>query len=355
MTSFSANASKYIPSLDGLRAISILLVIVSHFGMGHIIPGGFGVTVFFFISGFIITRLLIAEYEANRSILLQRFYIRRFLRLMPALFVYIAISTTFVYLAFGKFNSLELLSALFYGANYYNIFIRYEEPAPYRILWSLAIEEHYYIIYPLLAAALFRDYRKALITLVAFVCVVLVWRIYLVYGLDLPKNEHVRVYMGSDTRADSIIFGVLLAILLMWEKGGYLRRLFSNQIVIVGCLSLLLFAFVYRDPFFRQTFRYSLQGIALMPLIFSIVFVPRLANVRTLLEHPWMIYIGKLSYSLYLYHWLARICADWAVSRFDLSWLPVAIGITVVGSVFSYHVIERRMLRLRRAFGSHAS
>jgi peptidoglycan/LPS O-acetylase OafA/YrhL len=345
---------KYLPSLDGLRALSISLVIVAHFGLDHIVPGGFGVTVFFFISGFIITRLLLAEYAANQNVLLGRFYARRFLRLAPALLTYIAVSTVFVWFVSNKFSMVELASALFYAANYYNIFTGYQEPGQYVILWSLAVEEHYYIVYPLLVAALFASQRRALVVLGSLVALVLIWRIYLVYGMHVYDTNHARIYMGTDTRIDSIIYGAILAIAMAVDRKGRLIALFSRPAILGIAISGLLATFLYRDPLFRETLRYSVQGIVLIPLICSLVFAPQLLIIRGFFELPWLVYVGKLSYSLYLYHWFGRIVADWATPKFGLPWIAVAASVAVIGALVSYHGIERRVIGLRRAFGSHA-
>lgn len=343
---------EYIPSLDGLRAFSILLVIFSHFGLEHIVPGGFGVTVFFFISGLIITRLLLKEYLMNGSIALAQFYIRRFLRLGPALLVYIGIASAFVFFSINRIEIAELLSALFYSGNYYNIYVGYSKPYPYLILWSLAVEEHYYIFYPLLTFIIFKDYKKALILLGLLVLTVLIWRIYLVYGLHVKED---RTYMGSDTRIDSIIYGAILAILLAMDKKEKLVTLFSNNFVMVGATLLLLSTFIFRDEFFRETTRYSMQGIALTILICSLVFSAKLKKLRWVFETRALIYVGKLSYSLYLYHWLGKMVADWMRPTTTLSWVGIATAIAVAGAVLSYHVVERRMIRFRRAYGSHVS
>jgi peptidoglycan/LPS O-acetylase OafA/YrhL len=354
MTRQAEIEQKYLPSLDGMRAFSIALVVISHYGLGHIIPGGFGVTVFFFISGFIISRLLIAEFTTNNAISFKSFYIRRFLRLAPALIVYISVSTIFVYLIEVRFQTAELVSALLYGANYYNIYVGYREPAPYLILWSLAIEEHYYIVYPLLASALFSNRKRALILLSFLVMAVLLWRVYLVYGLNVYDTNHARIYMGTDTRIDSIIYGAILAIALATNINQRLIQFFANYWIMAGALILLLLTFIYRDESFRETFRYSIQGLALTPLICSIVFAPRFSQIRSMLENRMLVYIGKLSYSLYLYHWLGKIAADWAAPRYDVPWLWVAIPIAAVTALISYHAIERQMIKYRKAFGSHA-
>ena len=111
-----------MPALDGLRAVSILLVVISHLGFGHIVPGGLGVTIFFFISGFIITRLLLLEDAGSNSISLVGFYIKRVFRLAPALMVYILLCVV-GFGALRKWIPIEdILAAVFYSANYYTIF-----------------------------------------------------------------------------------------------------------------------------------------------------------------------------------------------------------------------------------------
>ena len=114
----------YIPGLDGLRALAVLIVIAAHFGLGHIVPGGFGVTVFFFISGFLITRLLIAERASQGQIHLQNFYLRRLLRLVPAL-VFMVVGSTlyFMMMGYGGPTLTEFLAAIFYFTNIFQVLV----------------------------------------------------------------------------------------------------------------------------------------------------------------------------------------------------------------------------------------
>ena len=161
--SMSAPASQsdptgQIPALDGLRAVSILLVMVSHAGFGHIEPGGLGVTLFFGISGFIITRLLLAEHAATGRVALGAFYARRFLRLSPALLIYAACAGLAMAALGDPFRLAEWLAMLFYAANFWKLWGGFPDgalaPHPFGILWSLAVEEQYYLIYPWLLVAL---------------------------------------------------------------------------------------------------------------------------------------------------------------------------------------------------------
>jgi peptidoglycan/LPS O-acetylase OafA/YrhL len=147
-----------IPSLDGLRAISILIVLVSHAGYGSAVPGGLGVTIFFFLSGYLITTLLLDETERSGRINIGKFYLRRVFRLFPPLLVtlFIAYSLVALGLLDGGISWSGVLAQLFYFANYYGLFF---DPgnttaAGTGILWSLAVEEHFYMIYPTVLAGL---------------------------------------------------------------------------------------------------------------------------------------------------------------------------------------------------------
>jgi peptidoglycan/LPS O-acetylase OafA/YrhL len=196
-----------IPSLDGLRALSVLLVVVAHAGYGNVVPGGLGVTIFFFLSGYIITTLLLEEHERTGEIGIRNFYIRRVLRLLPPLLLTLAIAyaLTSAGLSPGGISIGGFLAQLFYFANYYAIFLDPGKTIPEGtvVLWSLAVEEHFYIFYPaimtLLLAAPLRP--RATAVLFASACVaILAWRFYLVH---LPGFATERTYYATDTRIDS--------------------------------------------------------------------------------------------------------------------------------------------------------
>ena len=247
----------YIPALDGLRAVAIILVLLGHFGLGRVVPGGFGVTVFFLISGFLITRLLLVEYVESGKIDYLRFYARRFARLAPALVVVIA-SVTAAYAALHTIVPWsEVVAAFLYVINYYRIF-HAVDIIPLGILWSLAVEEHFYLVFPLAFAGLLRSQRvvPALITAIA---VALVWRVVLVLVLHASEDY---TYMATDARFDSILYGALLAILAhRWAGALPLRRLMAPALSLLAIL-VLLSTFVIRNPVLRETVRYSVQGLA---------------------------------------------------------------------------------------------
>ena len=339
-----------ILALDGLRAVSILLVLFSHAWLGHIIPGGLGVTIFFFISGFIITQLMISEWDSAGSVDIKKFYLRRFFRLMPALFVFVLISLCVMQLAAVRWTWVELASVFFYFANYFGIFIGFTSnvlPSPLSITWSLAVEEHFYLFFPFIFIGLIRMPRRFLSVIVCLLVLFLVWRLYLVDVIGLNQLPNDRIYKATDTRADSILYGTGFAIL--WVR--YPRIISFLQrwdTFFIGVL-LIVFSLVWRGEQFRESVRYSIQGLALC-FVFSFLVLKETVVSRLLQMKP-LIYLGRISYSLYLYHWL--------VLGVITAWMPqcplplrmtLLIGASILLADLSYRFIERPSLRVGRKF-----
>lgn len=300
-----------IPSLDGLRAIAVLIVVVSHAGFNDIVPGGLGVTIFFFLSGYLITTLLVDERNRAGGIAVRHFYLRRAYRLLPSLFVTLLVAYGLVGLGLlgGGASWDGLASQVFYFANYHQIFFDAgnEVPAGTGILWSLAVEEHFYIVYPLIMALALRltNARRVLIVAGIVLCAAaLLWRYWLVTQSGVPE---VRTYYGSDTRFDSILFGALLALWMnpvrrpATDHRAQLRT--ADWALLAGGFTLLLLTLVYRDAVFRESLRYTMQGIALMPVFYYAV---RFAGTRpfTWLNVSWLARIGVFSYAIYLSHFI---------------------------------------------------
>jgi len=295
-----------IPSLNGIRALAVCIVLISHAGFGHIIPGGFGVTVFFFLSGYLITTLLLKEFTTKNHLDIKNFYIRRFLRLTPPLLV----TLTIIYFCVitgvsdGGVTFSGLTSQLLYFANYYGIYFQQNNsiPAGTGILWSLAVEEHFYLIYPviLIFCLRLRGNPGSLLCL-SFLClIVLLWRINLALS---PEFFEERIYYATDTRIDSILFGCLLAIgynpLAFGAKNNEMSC--KHWLVILVAMGVLITTFIYRDIIFRQTVRYTLQGLALMPLFYFAI--SRYQHwLFSILSTPLIRKIGIYSYSIYLIH-----------------------------------------------------
>ncbi len=364
------NVERYVPALDGIRALAVLVVILSHFGLDKVVPGGFGVTTFFWISGFLITGQLVGEFQRAGHIDYRKFYIRRFIRLMPAAMVYIIITGEVFRLAGGSLPWSGWLAAVFYGENYYDMFINYDWLSagvqnPLTHLWSLAVEEHYYIVWPVALTLLLR--RRIAIPTMLIVCVViLAWRWWIfqscfVNDITGPGGGicghgvvvQYRNYKMTDARLDSIAWGALIALLAASPWRARLERLVGAYWVQGLALLVLLATFAIPGNWFREVWRYSIQGIALCVLVPAVCGTQN--PLRVILETKPLIYIGRLSYSLYLWHWGAACLADWAYRPYSLPWFGVLLSATIITSMISYYGIEQPMVGWRRRFGSQAT
>lgn len=355
----AAAHQKDIPSLDGIRAVAVMIVFIAHAGLGKIVPGGFGVTIFFFLSGYLITTLFVREQEKYGSVSLKAFFLRRLTRLSPPLFV----TLLFAYglMAFGliggQFHLGNLLSQTFYFSNYFMLYGGAVKlmPEGTEILWSLAVEEHFYLFYPFVFVGLvkLKSAEARIGVLLGAVLAVLLWRYFLHYGLNAGASHP---YYSTDTRIDSILYGCLLAA-LAW--GGYADRLLPQKAmgagaVTLGCLALLLVTFLYRDPAFRNTLRYSIQGIALLPLFYYAVKFPTALHHR-ILNTGVMMRIGVYSYTMYLCHFVILKLLD-KLAFFNGNFLAkfiVGLVISIIYSAVMYRFVEEPMGRLRRRLRGH--
>lgn len=346
-----------IPSLDGIRAISVLIVVLAHSGF-EVVPGGLGVTIFFFLSGYLITTLMLAENASNGRLSIPSFYARRIFRLMPPLLVTLAVaySLTFLGVLPGGITASGLAAQLFYFANYYGIFfdLGNTTPAGTGILWSLAVEEHFYIFYPLLMTWLLANKTRpaTIAALLGFACVVvLVWRLYLVQS---PGFNPIRTYYASDTRIDSIIFGCVLAIVMnpMRDLGnaeGISRR---HWAILAVATITLLGTLLYRTEAFREGARYSLQGLALMPFFYAAIRFSDRQPFR-FLNAPLVQRIGVYSYAIYLIHYIviALLAANGpAVYSSPYVMFPSALAISIAFAALLDRFVDPYFRRLRKGF-----
>jgi peptidoglycan/LPS O-acetylase OafA/YrhL len=351
-TAPAAKQPFHIPSLDGIRAVSFLIVLISHAGLGHIVPGGLGVTIFFFLSGYLITTLLRMEYAKSSQINLRTFYIRRVLRIFPPFYLMLAIAT--ILTAFGviegELKPMAVLSQVFYLNNYYVALTNsFDGFAPGTgIYWSLAVEEHFYLFFPLLFIWMQRshsDGRRQALMLGAITLAVLIWRCVLVFGFDSPEN---RTYVATDARLDSIIFGCMLAVFMnpMLDKTTLPARQVGLLWLPLG-IGTMLFTLVYRDSGFRETFRYTLQGLALLPIFYAAVRFPNWLIFRPL-NIGWVSFMGVLSYSLYLIHQVVLVLLEqyFTLPLFALG--PITLFLSLLVALAIYYAIEKPLALYRR-------
>jgi peptidoglycan/LPS O-acetylase OafA/YrhL len=295
----------YVPGLDGIRAICITLVVLGHLGFGELVPGGLGVTTFFFISGYLITRLLAAEHDRFGRVDLPRFYGRRMLRLAPELVVFIAVlGLVLAPLLHQPLPLPAAFAALFYWTNYYFI-LGLDTCRDCSItghLWSLSVEEHFYLVMPLvMAGCAFAPKRlQGLLIGVGVAC--LGWRFYAHSALGMSE---LYTYKATECRVDSIGWGCLAAMVER-SKPRLMDGLRRHGATVFGVgVALLLASLVIRDETFRATARYSLQGVALFAMVLPLTVAPRLAWLNRVLEHPVLRWMGRRSYGAYLWHYVA--------------------------------------------------
>lgn len=347
--------SRYVPALDGLRAFAVLAVIFYHMGLNWAPGGLMGVTVFFVISGYLINGLLVAEHERTGRISLKGFWMRRVRRLLPAILLSVvgiaALCTLFNPVLLDKMRPDIVPSLLFYN-NWWQIFrnVSYFEaagsPSPLTHFWSLSIEEQFYVVWPLLLLLLYRlGARKQTIGRVALVLAVASGvAMALLYD---PQGDPSRVYYGTDTRAMSLLLGVWLSI--AWPSAAFDERaaeanrpsLGLNLAGIAACAGLVV-VIVATNGF--SNFPYY-SGIALTSvlsaLMIIVLVVPGtwLAKLFGLRPIAW---IGKISYSMYLWHFPIILLTTDVNSATATPWWMHAIQLvlTIAAAALSYYFVE---------------
>jgi peptidoglycan/LPS O-acetylase OafA/YrhL len=347
-----AKGGFYIPSLDGLRAVSITIVILSHAGLGKVVPGGFGVTIFFFLSGYLITTLLRREETASGKISLSKFYMRRVFRIFPPMYgaLLLGIVATYLNLLPNQVNFFPTLFQALHLTNYYSFWGEGAMIKGTGILWSLAVEEHFYLVFPMICFILLKplSLKSRALGLAVICALVLLWRYYLVVKMGVSTH---RTYYGTDTRIDSILFGCIMGLFhnpVLDRKLNF--SLWQSMFILALSGAMLVFSFAYRDPIFRETARYTLQGIALFPIFYLSITRSEDAIFRWLNLRP-IRFIGVLSYSLYLVHHMCLLSIGYTFP--ELGKLPAAL-LGIVAAVFItlafYYFLEQPSAKMRKKF-----
>jgi peptidoglycan/LPS O-acetylase OafA/YrhL len=363
----------YVGALDGLRAIAVAAVVVFHFAP-TLLPAGFlGVDVFFVVSGFLIARLVTREIERTGTVSFARFWSRRARRLLPAL----ATVTVAVLIAAGvSFSNTEIhdlraqaLGTLFYCANWVMIFAKSNyftnlgRPSPFLHMWTLAVEEQFYVVLPLVLFAARRvvvrnPVRAAGVALVG-ACVSTAWMAVLVS----PTGDPSRAYLGSDSHAMGLLVGVALGIVAgagtpwvaftEWMRSNRRAVVIAPWAAVVALVAILLTMRVTRDRtllLYRGGF---LVFALLTAVIVAVVATMPAAPISRFLRTPPLVAIGLRSYSLYLWHWPVRVFVTPRPGLHGVGLFAVRLAISVVLAEISYRLVERplRFGRLGR-FGT---
>jgi len=348
----------YRPELDGLRGLAVLGVMVFHSGL--LVGGWLGVDVFFALSGFLITTLLLEEHDSTGRIHFGRFYLRRALRLLPALVTLVVVLAA-VLLAttspeYRIYLALYVAAVLFYFANWVEPF---GIPLAWGFghTWSLAIEEQFYLIWPITLAALLRFVRRrAAIAVIVAGGAVLAFA----YRMILARAgvSHIRLFEGSDTHADSLLIGCSLAFFTSWNllRGGRISRLVTKW--LAGCSLLTLLVLFVRA---RYPVDYVEHGVSTVTALGTVMIIADVLGPHSLLApvlRNWLLVrTGRVSYGLYLWHYPIFFALGIDAYRpMANAWIIAAGWVATVGiSLVSFTVIERPALRWKARLAPHPS
>lgn len=331
-----------IASLDGLRALAILLVLLSHLlsDFTSHLPylGNFGVKVFFVISGFLITVILVAEFEKTESINLKKFYFRRTLRIFPAYYFYISVIFLTKILGIYQIPLADFIRSLTYTSNYFTT-----GSLVLGHFWSLAVEEQFYLIYPGLFVLLgLKKIKRVLIFTVLLTPLIRMLTMYLFYS---GGNFSLWLVFAFHTNMDALAIGCLLAFYRNKLHANTFYQKFLNSSVAFVSLPLIISAvFYYPQAYlFLFTLGWTILNLTIVLGIDWLITNDE-SRIGKLFNLPPIKYIGVLSYSIYLWQQPFSIYSE------NLIWThyPFNLIMIIVFSLISYYLIEKNFLKLRK-------
>lgn len=357
----SRSAYGHSPALDGVRGTAMVAFMAFHFGASGIAGAWVGINLFFVLSGFLITRLLIEEYHEHGGIDAVAFYRRRIRRLIPALLLLLTVVLVHGLLFAGgqrKALGWDILATLGYVMNWRLIatddayFDTFTDPSPLRHAWTLSIEEQFYVLVPLALLGLFALARKRwprVWVLLAMAVVSAVWTAVL--GLDDPATDHARLYYGTDVRAQSLFVGAALGTLLAVTASGrryHLLEVRTAHILGWVALAATVVGFVVIDPF--AGWMYNGGGMLLMSLVFAVLVMACQEEESTALTRflGWapFAHLGRLSYALYLWHWPVHLwLGNDRIGGSVLATAVVGMLITIAIAQLSWTYVEQPVIR----------
>lgn len=358
----------HLPTLDGLRALAILAVFISHsatqlFGESGVYEqqslytiasyGRLGVDLFFAISGFLITYRLLAELQQNNFISLQSFYIRRVFRIFPPYMMYLLVVILLGLSNIIRVDSWEIFSSLLFIRNYYMVWTVAGEST--RHFWSLAVEEHFYLLWP--ALLIFLSPKRSLWFVPLIALLIHVWM-----AIDGRYHIFARFFhdagslFRTDTRIDALLWGCFAALIYPWAERCINRYSWLAGIFQVALPVALVAVFVLRIPLLHLW----------LSLIFPLIVIFTVAQptnvIGKFLERPLLVWFGGMSYSLYIWQtlFLQIDGTSWSLAHNGAGssklffWLIDLATILLVSS-FSYYFIEKRMIALGRNLARKSS
>ncbi|MEO6002628.1 MAG: acyltransferase [Opitutus sp.] len=342
----------YYPSLDGLRTVAVSIVLAAHGGVPYFRSGGVGVDLFFVLSGFLITTILTTEFREHGTINFRNFYARRFLRLAPALILTCALVAIGMILLERRFPGTEIALALSYTANWalalYKFHLTWLNHC-----WSLSIEEQFYLIWPVIILALERSVKTNRTKMGVLIVGALAIAVYRASRVGIYSDE--RINFGLDTRMDVLMTGASLAYFVQGLNGVGLSETqskwlgrFLAPVALAGVLAVIHVVTWY-SPWMGWI------GYVLVAAAAALVVADLVVGRHSLLARPlglgFMVFVGRISYGLYLFHLPVFYMVE---KLMPTASLPVRLGVKLVMSLaiaaMSYRWVERRFLQLKRLF-----
>ena len=335
---------RYSASLDGIRGIAIITVVLAHYGIPIIQRGGFGVDIFFTLSGFLITSILLGEHSRTGDINFRHFYIRRLLRLFPALFFLLVVYASLVTL-FGKDLSrhyTDIALVFFYVANWAGA-AGLNRPGELGHTWSLSVEEQFYFLWPGVLYLLLKKWgARGLLAGSALLALLSMSEMFLM----ARSAPWWRLYYGFDTRAFTLLFGCCFAIAVhFWKERIRLPGWLERVLPLVTSLGIALFmlrtdAFLSDPDFFRD--KIFIIPLLTCGLLYQAV-MPGFKYSNRILSSKVLVYFGKRSYGLYLWHyWILNV-----VASKDVKVVFLGAVASLIATEFSYRYIEMPFLSLK--------
>jgi peptidoglycan/LPS O-acetylase OafA/YrhL len=358
----AAGEMGYLPGLDGLRALAIIGVLLYHAGIDWL-PGGFlGVDVFFVISGFLITSLILEEYDRSGRIDFKRFYLGRARRLLPAvvvLLIVIGIAVLFVYQDALSVFRQDALATIFYVNNWWYVLVdqSYFEsmgrPPLLKHLWSLSVEEQFYLIWPVVALLLVRSGGRPLVRRIALLLAVAstVWMAVIAIRNGYPVDaDPSRAYFGTDSHSMGLLVGAALAT--VWRPGRLSTHIpRGTQAIVTGTGIIALAAVIAFYLFVGEFTPWLYRGGFLALAFFTTVLIAAVTHPASVLGPALGVgvlrYLGRRSYGIYLWHWPIFMVTRPGI---DVPWSePVAfavrLALTLGVAELSYRLVEMPIRR----------
>jgi peptidoglycan/LPS O-acetylase OafA/YrhL len=343
----AALAERHLPTLDAVRAFAVLLVIFYHHG--YPVPGDLGVLSFFVLSGFLITWLLLHEHEKKGSIGLRRFYIRRVLRLFPAFYLYWLTVTVILVFLDKPILWPQAWSSFFYVSNYYQA-IYTHFPSVYSHTWSLAVEEQFYLLWPVVLIWLLRRRAHLAGVLAAAIVCVWVWRAFLILGLQVHE---VWLYEAFDARADHLMVGCLLAVALKQERFPRIWTVLCSHRLLPAVTLGLLVAQVTVSRAMEMDSASRYLDFIVQPLLVAALIVQWMAFAATStwrwLSWAPLAYLGRISYGVYLHQQCAGALKP-LTQMLSVPAILITLPLVIASASASYYFVERRFLLVKEKY-----